>query len=366
MSDLELPMIITAISNASSEGFVAGTLFAQGWSVVYRAIDIDGLENYIQAHPTSAASAILIFAPDLAGISRERLDIIAPLVKQLVGFTDNPVREAHLGELYLLPSTATDLVSLVRGFIRAPMLRQITQVSSKVRRAHVLALGSAGSATGCTTLAMNIAMELSVLEKSTLLIDANFRAPSIAALLAIRNVDSESGWRKIAPLLSITEISQEQIPSVIELLELATSTFDNIIIDLGSISGLSNRLTDRRWTSTMTTWSCDQGDEFMVVARPDLLGLHRLEQVSSLLEKTSIRSPLSFTLNMRSQGRKGGDEESKFLAATKQLTPLHMRVVARDARAVIPAQAEKSTLIEVNERSGLRKSIAKIASQMQR
>ena len=116
----------------------------------------------------------------------------------------------------------------------------------------------------------------------------------------------------------------------------------------------------------MTTWACDQGDELMVVARPDLLGIYRLEQVCSLIEKTSIRSALSFTLNMRSQGRKGSEEEAKFLAITTPLRPLGVRVIARDVRAALAAQNEKSTLIEVNERSGLRKTIAKIASEVGR
>ena len=366
MSDLELPTVITAIANAQSEGFVAGTLFAQGWSVIFRAIDIESLESYIKSSPDSARGAILIFASDLSGITRERLDAMAPKVKQIVGFSDAPAHDGALGELHCIPTTATDLISLVRGFVRAPMLRQGTQLSRQGRRAHVLAVGSAGSNTGCTTLAINIAMELSIIEKATLLIDANFRAPSVAALLAVRNLNSEAGWRSIAPSLSIAEISQEQATSVDAFMEQATQSFDHIIIDLGSISGLSNRLTDRRWTSTMTTWSCDQGDELMVVARPDVLGLHRLEQVSSLIEKTSIRSALSFTLNMRSQGRKGSDEEAKFLAVTTPLRPRNVRVIARDARATTAAEAQKSTLIEVNERSGLRKSIATIASEIVR
>lgn len=365
MSDLELPTVITAIASASTEGFIASTLFAQGWSVVFRAIDIDSLENYIFNNPERAEMAMLIFAPDLSGVTRERIDAITVRVKQVVGFSDTPIEDSYLGEMQQLPKSDTDLVSLVRGFIRAPLLRQSTQMQSKKRKAHVLAIGSAGSNTGCTTLAINIAMELSILEKSTLLIDANFRAPSIAALLAIRNVKSDAGWRSIAPMLSIAEITQDQVTSVQALMESATDTFDRIIIDLGSISGLSNRLTDRRWTSTVTTWACDLGDELMVVARPDVLGFHRLEQVSSLIETTSIRSGLSFTLNLHSPGRKGVEEEARFLSITTPLRPLKVRVIARDSRAVHVAESQKSTLIEANNRSTLRKSIAKIASEIE-
>jgi len=364
MSSQELPVVITAISDAQFEGFVSGTLFAQGWSVVFRAIDTEALERFCLSNPEQAASSLLIYSPDLPGISNDVVKNLTTKVKQVVGFSSKTNPE--FAELHPNPATATDLVSIVRGFVRAPMLRQASQVSRANRKAHVVAIGSAGSDTGCTTIALNLAMELSILGKSTLLIDANFRAPSIAALIAIRNVQSESDWRTIAPQLAIAEITQQEAGSIDQLMESATQIFDNIVIDLGSISGLSNRLTDRRWTSTMTTWSCDQGDELMVIARPDLLGIHRLEQVCALLEKTSIRAALSFTLNMRSQGKKGGDEEAQFLAITTRLRPLCVRTINRDLRAASKALEEKATLIEVNMRSALRKSIATMATELKR
>ena len=364
MSSQELPVVITAISDAQFEGFVSGTLFAQGWSVVFRAIDNEALDRFCSNNVEQAASSLLIYSPDLPGITNDVVKHLTTKVKQVVGFSSKTNTE--YADLHPNPATATDLVSIVRGFVRAPMLRQVSQISRANRKAHVVAIGSAGSDTGCTTIALNLAMELSVLGKSTLLIDANFRAPSIAALIAIRNVQSEAGWRTIAPQLAIAEFTQPEAGTIDQLMESATQSFDNIVIDLGSISGLSNRLTDRRWTSTMTTWSCDQGDELMVIARPDLLGIHRLEQVCNLLEKTSIRAALSFTLNMRSQGKKGADEEAQFLAITTRLRPLCVRVIGRDLRAASKALEEKATLIEVNMRSALRKSIATMASELKR
>jgi hypothetical protein len=345
MSNQELPVVITAISDAQFEGFVSGTLFAQGWSVVFRAIDTEAIERYCSKNVEQAANSLLIYSPDLPGITLDVVKQLSTKVKQVVGFSTQ--KNTEFVDLHPIPATATDLVSIVRGFVRAPMLRQVSAINRANRKAHVLAIGS-------------------VLGKSTLLIDANFRAPSIAALIAIRNVQSESGWRTIAPQLAIAEITQQEAGTIDQFMENATQSFDNIVIDLGSISGLSNRLTDRRWTSTMTTWSCDQGDELMVIARPDLLGIHRLEQVCSLLEKTSIRSALSFTLNMRSQGKKGADEEAQFLAITTRLRPLCVRTINRDLRAASKALEEKATLIEVNMRSALRKSIATMASELKR
>ena len=74
MSELEMPTVITAISSPETEGFIAGTLFAQGWSVVFRAIDWESLERYISANQEAARGALLLFASDLPGISKAKVD----------------------------------------------------------------------------------------------------------------------------------------------------------------------------------------------------------------------------------------------------------------------------------------------------
>jgi Flp pilus assembly CpaE family ATPase len=207
-------------------------------------------------------------------------------------------------------------------------------------------------------------MELSILEKSTLLIEGNYRAPSIAAYLAMRNINTESQWKTIAPHLSLTEINQEHAGRVDEFMERAAAEFEFIIIDLGSISGLSNRLTDRRWTSTMTTWCCDQADELMIVSRADQLGTHRLAQVIELLGSTSVRASLSFVMNMKSPGKRGEKEEAQFLNYATALKPIRIRSIGKDARAVTAAEDEHATLVEINERSNVRKSIAELAREL--
>jgi Mrp family chromosome partitioning ATPase len=364
MSELEMPTVITAISSSEAEGFVAGTLFAQGWSVVFRAIDWDSLDRYITTNPEVSKGALLLFASDLPGISIEKANSLASRIRQSIGFRAANGQQSELNNLLELPTIATDLVSLVRGFVRAPMLRTQGNTFRQHRKSQVIALGSAGSYTGCTVIAMNLAMELSVLDKSTLLIEANFRAPSIAAYLAMRNIKGETAWKTIAPNLSLAEVDQEHAHQIEELMERATSEFDFIIIDLGSISGLSNRLTDRRWTSTMTTWCCDQADELMITARADQLGLHRLNQVIELIQQTSIRAKLSFVLNMKITGKRGEGAEAKFLASVTPLKPMRVRCFTNDPRAISSAIEEHATLIEINERSNMRKSIADLAREL--
>lgn len=362
MSEQVMPIVVTAIARADIEGFIASTLFAQGWSVKFRAIDWQSLEDFATKDPAELSSTLLIYGSDLPGISKERVQHLSSKFSQVIGFAANS--DEQFAELKQAPTVAADLVSLVRGFVRTPMLRELNQRPNQIRRAKVTALGSAGTYTGCTLVAMNLAMELSVQGKSTLLIEANFRAPSIFDLLSMRSTEADLEWKSIAPNLAIFEITQSHATEVDALMFRAGKEFDQIIIDLGSISGLSNRLTDRRWTSTITTWCCDHADELIVISRPDLLGASRLHKVVELLAQTSIRAKISFVMNMKSSGKRGEVEETKFLAITSPMKPVRIRSINKDARAVLAAQDERATLIETNERSTVRKSIAELASEL--
>ncbi len=362
MSEQEMPIVVTAIARAEVEGFIASTLFAQGWSVVFRAIDWQSLEEFVTEKSMDLSSTLLIYGSDLPGITKERVNQLSSKFNQVIGFATNKAEE--FADLKQPPVISADLVSLVRSFIRRPMLREFVPVQNQIRRAKIFAIGSAGTYTGCTLIALNLAMELSTQGKSTLLIDANFRAPSIFDLLSMRSSETDPTWKSIAPNLAVFEVTQAQAIEIEALMFRAGKEFDHVIIDLGSIAGLSNRLTDRRWTSTMTTWSCDHADELIVVSRPDLLGVSRLQKVVELLAQTSIRAKISFVMNMKSSGKKGEAEQSKFLTVTSPMKPFRVRSINSDIRAVLAAQVERATLIEVNERSAVRKSIAELASEL--
>ncbi len=357
-----MPIVVTAIARPDIEGFIASTLFAQGWSVVFRAIDWQSLEEFATKKSTETSSTLLIYGSDLPGISKEKIKQLSSKFSQVIGFATNTAEE--FADLKQAPVIAADLVSLVRSFVRTPMLREFSQSINQIRRAKIYAVGSAGTYTGCTVIALNLAMELSTQGKTTLLIDANFRAPSIFDLLSMRSSETDPTWKSIAPHLSVFEVTQGQATEVDALMLRAGMEFDYVIIDLGSIAGLSNRLTDRRWTSTITTWSCDYADELIVVSRPDLLGVSRLHKVIELLTQTSIRAKISFVMNMKSSGKKGEAEQAKFLTLTSPMKPFRVRSISTDNRAVLAAQDQRASLIETNERSAVRKSIAEMASEL--
>jgi hypothetical protein len=67
---------------------------------------------------------------------------------------------------------------------------------------------------------------------------------------------------------------------------------------------------------------------------------------------------------MRSNGRKGQDEEKSFLTTATTHKAAHLYVLPADLRNTTDASLSRAALAEVNERGVLRKALASIASEM--
>jgi Mrp family chromosome partitioning ATPase len=364
MAELSLPVIVTAISNSEQESFIAGTLFAQGWSVIHRAVDFDSLVEFTKANQEQASSALLLYSPDLNNFNESLFEPLALNFRQIIGFASSNTARTIDDMLHEIPATATQLATFIRGYVRSPLIRKLTPLVQSHKRARVIAISSAGSCTGSSTLSINLAYELSLKEKKTLLIDANLNEPSIAIYLDQRNLIDEQLWRFASPMLYLKEITRDQIPEFDEFMEKANLEFDYIIIDMGTIHDLSSQLSDRRADAVVITWAGDHADNLWIVARADYIGQMRFKKVAAILGRTSITSAITFVLNMRSSGRKGQEEEKAFLAIATTHKAQHLYVMPVDARNTSASTDARATLAEVNDRGILRKALTAIASEM--
>lgn len=364
MAEIALPVVVTAIANPELEGFVAGTLFSQGWNVVFRALDVASLTNFVESDSSQSGNIVLVYSPDLPGISPETVSSFHGRVRQIVGFSANPEMDQDYVGIFSVPHEPSELLNLVRGFVRAPLLRSAVLDSHKKRRARVIAIGSASGSAGCTSLAINLAMELSALGHETLLMDADVRHPSIAPMLSLHKLDAEQSSRTIAPHLSVSEFTRQRTLELAGYLEDLFEKCDFAVIDLGSVEGVSDSLTDRRWTSSMVHWSCEQADDLLLVSKADVLSIHRLELLVRDFLQITIRARVSLALSMNLRGRKGKYRSDLFYGAVAPLRPQSVFTLPRDVRAITQAEEERATLIEIDDRSPLRKSIAKIAVEL--
>ena len=364
MAEIELPVIITAIANSELESFVAGTLYSQGWSVIYRALDATTLTDFLESFSSEGKNILLVYSPDLPGMSPEVVESYQQRVRQVIGLSADPAGASNFHEIHAIPNDVNELVSLMRGYVRAPLLRAAQIVPQTRRRARVIALGAPAGSTGCSTVAINLAMELSIQNHEVLLLDGDVRRPSIAALLALRNLNGDGRWRTIAPHFCVGELSRERILHLSEYMNDAGDAFDVVIVDLGEIEDIADSLTDRRWVSSVIHWSCDNADELWVLGKVDTLGIHRLEALVLDFSQISIRAKVGVLLNMKPGSRKRDDHDALFFSSIAPLRPHRIYTLPKDARAVSKAEEKRATLIEVNDRSVLRKAISKIAVEV--
>ena len=75
MAEVENNSVATAIRGAEFEGFVAGTLFSQGWNVTYRALDIESLLTHLDS--AAHAISLLLISTDVEGLTPDNLHKIS-------------------------------------------------------------------------------------------------------------------------------------------------------------------------------------------------------------------------------------------------------------------------------------------------
>lgn len=355
MDEIEIPDVITAIGDADFEGFVASSLYSQGWSITLRALDFTALESYLDK--LVDRQAILIYSTDLPGLTPAGIRLIQRKILRSFGFSSSAQNDALFEEILQRPVNELELISHMRGNIRAPMLRISRPHSLKSKGAKIIGVGSVGHFTGTSTLALNMAFEASLLGKKTLLIDGNYMSPSLAILLGERNLTSLEQWREVAPNLYAGEVTQENLSLTLERIEIAISEFDLIIFDLGSLRGLANLLSDRRWGSQLIAWCADIADQIYVTTTLDLIAISQLRIFAAELERISIKAKVIFVQFGKQTSKRRDVVDARFTHALSSLSAPAIKSLPLDARSVDIAREKQLPLEQVNERGLLRRAI---------
>jgi len=359
MGEAALPSVVTAIRGAELEGFVAGTLFNQGWSVTFRALDFQSLLLHIQS--SQIKKMVVLLSTDLEGISVEGLETLRSTGVKYFLFATTMDAQSIFPEAIATPTTALELLGIIRGSLRNPLIRPVT---NQKLRAQIIGISAASHTVGCTTLALNFASELSEKGKKVLLVDAHSFSPAVALKLGQRGLNSAVETRNISTQLWALEITRPEINQQIATLETARSEFDFIVIDLGVLRDFTASLTGRRWCSEVLVWVSNYADELWVLAKTDLLGTEQLRLVTAELAHNSIKPHLVFLHALRAPAKRSKVSEESFLNLVTPLRPLRIHEYIWDPRSVHSAEEERASLMETNERGALRRSIADIAGEV--
>ena len=354
MADLH---VVTAIGDPEFESFVARTLHSQGWNVLFRAVDVLLLTQYLKT--PSTVKPVLIYSSDIQGLDSEFLKSISELIERSVGFAQSNATEIS-SVLIERTQDVTALMAAIFNQGRAP-LRQQGLSGQAARRSRVIAVSSANHGDGATLTAINLAIELNLQGKKVLLIDAHHQIPAIAITLGERNLNG-SEPNRVSSLLEVFELTRENAPTMIATLIEASSHNDFVIIDLGLMITTEDPMTERRWEGAFSHWVLENADDLWLIASPRLMSSRSLLRFQSSTIAQTLRARITFILNHRMSGKRGDMQEEKFLSLVAPSHPHAIRITPLDLRGASAAEQERSILVESSPKGPLRKKYLELAT----
>jgi CobQ/CobB/MinD/ParA nucleotide binding domain len=359
MVEADFNSVATAIRGAELEGFIASTLFSQGWSVTVRALDIQSLLDYLDSN--AKKTSLLLISTDIDGLTQQSLEEIKKRGVKFFLFAATASANDDFPDSVAPPTTSLELLGLIRGSLRSPMIRSTQR--EKIR-ARTIAIASPTGSVGCTTLTINLGAELAALGKKVLIIDAHAYFPAFALRLGLRGLNSTSEFCAVSPGLWALEVTQAEISTSISSLDRARLEFDFILIDHGTIRDFPAILTGRRWCNETFIWISTHADELWIMSKQEHLAAERLKVLTSELARNTIKPQLSFIQNQSTLAKRKKSEGDPFLAIVTPLRPVRIVQYPWDPRSTLAAEEERVTLLESNERGSLRKSIEHLAGEL--
>jgi hypothetical protein len=385
----EIPQleVVTAIPDAESEDFLSQLLFSQGWSIIYRAFDCSSLLEFMKSRGIELRT-VIIYQSDFPHFDER---IIEEFNSPTVTFIS----------LDKIPFSSHEIMSTIRGKLRAPMLHQdsATPVSESheqtidggenfagygdapsvrpnfqrfpspekthkqeregahrnsksgaiIQRANrrsstrgierkLIAVTGSSGAPGRTRFATLLAKELSQVNP-VLLIDADIRSYGL------------SGQRKALQenQIEILPLDKEARPTQIPEGEETT------IVDLGTLPGLAEAVTDRRWYGSLINNILEGSTHLIYLSKSTPSSMAELSQFLREYPLLLKRLPVTYLCILTGHSRELREWESKFLS----LTTGENRFILRESQLEIDAQNSLFGAIRFGN-SG-RKEIAKIA-----
>jgi Flp pilus assembly CpaE family ATPase len=359
MDEFVQPSVITAIADAEFEGMVSSALYESGWSVIARPLDFATLAKNLNEATTK--NVLVIYSVDLPGLTKVQLQKLSSVDTSLFGFADAAGSARGFNEISARPTSPEELLAYIRGNIRSPLLRVPMLQSKQKFKAKIIGIGSAGHYTGATTMAVNIAQELVLLDKKTLLIDANFQASAIATVLDLRKIADEDRWRDLSDNFSVAEITQNNIADFPARAMEAASYFDFVVIDLGSLQNISNDLSDRRWSSQVKIWVSRFAHSILITSGSDVLQSKRLRNLCDELAEIKLSAQISIFIFPTGSISK---RERFQIVDFQPFIPKEVGYLPMDSKLCAAARKEHTSLSEVNAKAPLRKAFAAIALQI--
>ena len=360
MTRSEIPQleVVTAIPDAESEDFLAQLLFSQGWNIIFRAFDASSLEKFMEVRGQELRTVIVYqshlpgLTPDL--LSRYGAPTITLISLDTVSFTSHELMVAIRGKLRApmlrsSPSepidslTATDEPLAVATVQETPhsIKRLNRPTTQRLRDRKIIAVTGSTGAPGRTRFAALLAEELSG-EGSITLIDADIRSHGVS----VSRERAQGGRIERIPL------DREERPTHIPEGEQAA------VVDLGTLPGLAEAVTDRRWHGSLVNNILDRATHLIYICKSTPISMLELAQFLREYPLLLKRIPVTYICILTGHSRELREWENKFLT----LTLGENQYVLRESH--LEPFNERGLLVALRIRNPRRKEIAKIATSL--
>jgi hypothetical protein len=307
-SEIPQLQVVTAISDSDCEDFVSQLLFSQGWSIIYRAIDMAGLMDFLEAR-NGDLRTVVIFKSDLPNFSAEMLESSA----------NSKVKNICIDDIEI---NSHKLMTFIRGQLRLPLIATASQNSQNLQvpavlKPCVITITGTVGAPGRSSVALNIANYLAATCEVNLF-DADTRAPALDYFIGRAGNNHEN-------LNLISLISQEKS------IEVTIGKSSSVsIVDLGPLPPLTEVVNDRRWQAGFINRTLEETTTLIYLCKSNGLSLIRLEQFMSQFPVLLRSLPIIYILNQSGSTREDRALANRFLkmceGETAFILPMNNRI----------------------------------------
>jgi hypothetical protein len=307
-SEIPQLQVVTAISDSDCEDFVSQLLFSQGWSIIYRAIDMAGLMEFLEAR-NGDLRTVVIFKSDLPNFSAEMLESSA----------NSKVKNICIDDIEI---NSHKLMTFIRGQLRLPLIATASQNSQNLQvpavlKPCVITITGTVGAPGRSSVALNIANYLAATSQVNLF-DADTRAPALDYFIGRAGNNHEN-------LNLISLISQEKS------IEVTIGKSSSVsIVDLGPLPPLTEVVNDRRWQAGFINRTLEETTTLIYLCKSNGLSLIRLEQFMSQFPVLLRSLPIIYILNQSGSTREDRALANRFLkmceGETSFILPMNNRI----------------------------------------
>jgi cellulose biosynthesis protein BcsQ len=315
------------------ESFVAGTLLEMGWTLHYRATNVDGLRTAVESHP----EALIIATKDY--------------LCEGSAFPNSVI--------YLEPTMGLSKLNLQE------LLRQVDKgdsrqvISIPLSQINTTFIATLDAGVGGSTCAINIAYEKSAQGRETLLLDMNQENPNISQFFDVQRINRKISRTQFG--FSLSEVSD-----ISYFTELAKNVndFEEVVVDFGKIVVGERFNSGLRIREIAARWCVNSATSMFIVARADTSSLIKLALLAP--EFSKISRNLKPTILLLSQGANSVRERKTLIERASGIFGGEVGYLPRESRALERAAAEKVPFSQISPKSALAQGFVAMAHQREK